>query len=103
VNRARVLCGAGLVVAVAAINLAGHTPSHPAPRPVATATATDWPGRMADARVALTAAQTAPDSDQLTGQDPKQRHRNCLNAVALFDQAAAHLHTDQLQPSKECP
>lgn len=65
-------------------------------------TAHAWQQREDDAWTAITAAQTAPGSDPLTGQNPRTRYQRCLAAVANYNQAAHHLHHASLNPDQEC-
>jgi hypothetical protein len=61
-----------------------------------------WWQQLRDAQTAITSSQTAPTSWQITGQPPEQHYQQCLDAIASYDQAAAHLQLTQLNPSTEC-
>jgi hypothetical protein len=90
VTRAQVVCAVGLAAVVAAMCLAGHHHSTPAPKPTATATADGyWRQRVKDAIDGLHSAQTALGTPSDTGQDPAQHQADCKARVADYNATAA--------------
>lgn len=61
-----------------------------------------WWQQVRAAQVAITANQTSFGGTTVTGQDPDRLHRQCTDAVASYNQAAAHLALTQLDATQEC-
>lgn len=67
-----------------------------------TVTSDYWAQQIDTARTELEANTTALHAAYLTGQPINRLTRQCQAAAGLYNQAAAHLSLDPINPSKEC-
>lgn len=79
-----------------------HQADQHAASPAATATSDHWTQQIDTARTELEANTTALHAAHLTRQPINRLTQQCQTAAGLYNQAAAHLSLDPINPSKEC-